>query len=159
MLNPIVRRLLAVFQTITGVLFLVLFALNILRIALRYFIGASWLWVPDFSRLLFVWIVFIGAAVLLGRNEHLLMDFFLDRAGPVLRRRLGLFIHAVQGLFCAVLVVMGVQIAQVRMGIPFDTWDFPTGWAYLAVPVCGFFMVLFSLNIIIETYNSKETSE
>jgi len=31
------------------------------------------------------------------------------------------------------------------MRIPFDTWDLPTGYAYMAVPICGAIMTAVTL--------------
>lgn len=159
MLNALVRRVLDAMQLIAGGLFTALFVLNILRIATRYFFGIAWIWLPDLSRLIFIWVIFIGASVLVGRNEHLLMDVLLERLGPAGRRRLGLFIQAGQAAFFLLLIVVGSQIALVRMGIPFDTWEVATGWAYLAVPVCAAFMFVFNLNLIDQIMHSKEENQ
>jgi TRAP-type C4-dicarboxylate transport system permease small subunit len=48
-------------------------------------------------------------------------------------------------IFLAVLVLKGVEVTKVRMRIPFDTWDLPTGYAYVAVPVCGAIMIIVTL--------------
>jgi TRAP-type C4-dicarboxylate transport system permease small subunit len=42
------------------------------------------------------------------------------------------------------MLVWGLRIFRVRLDIPFDTWDFPTGWAYLAVPAAALLMIVFS---------------
>jgi TRAP-type C4-dicarboxylate transport system permease small subunit len=129
----------------TGTLFLVLFVLNILRIFLRYFLGVAWLWEPDFSRLLFIWIVFIGATVLYVRKGHLMVDFFLTRMKSKTRERLHLMIDLMTTIFLAILVLKGIEVTKVRMRIPFDTWDLPTGYAYMAVPICSVIMILVTL--------------
>ena len=144
MLDAFVRKCCAVLEALAGVIFLTLFGLNILRIAMRYIAGAAWIWVPDLSRLLFIWVVFIGASVLVARNEHLVMDFFVTKLKPVAARRLGMVIRLAELAFFGVMLIGGVRIVDVRMRIPFDTWDFPTGWAYLAVPVCAVFMIVCS---------------
>ncbi len=125
-----------------GTLFLALFVLNILRILLRYFLGIAWLWEPDFSRLLFIWIVFVGATVLYVGKGHLVVDFFLSRMRPRTRGRMHFIIDLVTAVFLAVLVVKGIEVTKVRMGIPFDTWDLPTGYAYVAVPICSVLMII-----------------
>jgi len=125
-----------------GVLFLALFVLNILRIVLRYFFGIAWLWEPDFSRLLFIWIVFIGATVLYVGKGHLAVDFFLTHMQPRTREYMHFMIDLVTAVFLAVLVVKGIEVTKVRMGIPFDTWDLPTGYAYVAVPICSVLMTI-----------------
>jgi len=128
-----------------GTLFLALFLLNILRIFLRYFLGVAWLWEPDFSRLLFIWIVFIGATVLYVGKGHLMVDFFLNRMKSKTRERMHFIIDLVTTLFLFVLVLKGIEVTRVRMRIPFDTWDLPTGYAYLAVPICGAIMIIATL--------------
>ena len=129
-------------EWVAGTLFLALFVLNILRIALRYFFGIAWLWEPDCSRLLFIWIVFIGATVLYVGKGHLAVDFFLSRMQPRTRGRMHFMIDLVTAVFLAVLVVKGIEVTKVRMGIPFDTWDLPTGYAYVAVPICSVLMTI-----------------
>jgi TRAP-type C4-dicarboxylate transport system permease small subunit len=132
-------------EWLAGALLLALFLLNMLRIFLRYFLGVAWLWEPDLSRLLFIWIIFIGATVLYAGNGHLGVDYFLNRMQPGTLRRMHFVIDLVTLVFFTVLVVKGVEITKVRMRIPFDTWDLPTGYAYVAVPVCGALMILVTL--------------
>ena len=139
-------------QRVAGLLFLLLFLLYGLKIVLRYFLGVSWLWVPDFSRLIFIWIVFLGASVLLGRNDHLLMDFFIARLKPRNRLLTEMFIKGFECVLFLIMVVVGTRMTDVRMGVPFDTWDFPTGYAYLAVPVAGALMLLFSIYRIYDSF-------
>jgi TRAP-type C4-dicarboxylate transport system permease small subunit len=129
----------------TGTLFLALFLLNMLRIFLRYFLGVAWLWEPDFSRLLFIWIVFIGATVLYVGKGHLMVDFFLTRMQPKTRERMHFMIDLMTAIFLVVLVLKGIEVTKVRMRIPFDTWDLPTGYAYMAVPICSAIMILVTL--------------
>ena len=128
-----------------GTLFLALFLLNMLRIFLRYFLGVAWLWEPDFSRLLFIWIVFIGATVLYVGKGHLMVDYFLNRLGSNARERMHFIIDGVTVIFLAILVIKGIEVTRVRMGIPFDTWDLPTGYAYVAVPICSAVMITVTL--------------
>jgi TRAP-type transport system small permease protein len=128
-----------------GALFLALFLLNIMRIFLRYFLGVAWLWEPDFSRLLFIWIVFIGATVLYVGKGHLVVDYFLNRMQPKTRERMHFMIDLMTAIFLVVLVLKGIEVTKVRMRIPFDTWDLPTGYAYMAVPICAAIMIIATL--------------
>ena len=143
MWNRICKYLIEGMQWCSGVLFLLLLVLNVLRILLRYFFGISWLWVPDLSRLLFIWIVFLGSACLYGKGEHLMMDYFITKLEPEVARKLKRFVLGGECILFLVLIGVGIQMAIVRMGIPFDTWDLPTGYAYLAVPVSGATMLFF----------------
>jgi len=151
MWSRIVKNLIEGIQWFSGVLFLILLVLNVLRILLRYFFGISWLWVPDLSRLLFIWIVFLGSACLYGKGEHLLMDYFISKLEPKGARTLRRFVLAGECVLFVVLIGVGIQMTIVRMGIPFDTWDLPTGYAYLSVPVSGAVMLFFCVMNLVNT--------
>ena len=155
MLNRIVENTYAVLEVIAGFLFLSIFALNIGNIVMRYFGSNALIWLPDFSRFLFVWVIFIGASVLVGRNEHLVMDYFITRLKPTSLRSFRIVIQFSQIAFFSIMLVGGLLITPVRMRIPFDTWDFPIGWAYIAVPVCALLMIMFSANNILQTLTTK----
>jgi TRAP-type C4-dicarboxylate transport system permease small subunit len=144
-MKPWIIRAAGGLEWLAGALFLALFLLNMLRIFLRYFLGVAWLWEPDFSRLLFIWIVFIGATVLSVGKGHLVVDYFLTRLTPRTRKHMHFAIDLVTLIFFAVLVWKGVEVTKVRMRIPFDTWDLPTGYAYMAVPICGAIMITVTL--------------
>jgi TRAP-type C4-dicarboxylate transport system permease small subunit len=143
------------FQWTAGILFLTLFVLIVLRVTLRYFLGISWLWIPDFSRLLFIWIVFIGATVLYARHEHLAMDLFVNKIKPETLKKLAVAQDIVLVFFLFVLITRGAEVAKVRMRIPFDTWDFPTGSAYAAVPVCCTVMLLMTLGRLWDAFKKR----
>jgi TRAP-type C4-dicarboxylate transport system permease small subunit len=149
-LERVVHRTTNALQTITGALFLLLFVLNMVQIVSRYLAGVAWLWLPDVSRLLFVWVVFLGASVLVARGEHLLMDFFSAKLSGAGARRLAVATQVAQIAFFAVMVFAGIRITRVRMRIPYDTIELASGWAYLAVPVCGALMILFSANLLLK---------
>jgi len=54
-------------------------------------------------------------------------------------------IDLMTAIFLVVLVLKGIEVTKVRMRIPFDTWDLPTGYAYMAVPICGSIMIIVTL--------------
>jgi TRAP-type C4-dicarboxylate transport system permease small subunit len=137
---------------LVGVLFITLFLLNILNISLRYFWGMSWLWIPDFSRLIFIWAVFLGASILYARKEHLEMDFFINKMNESTREKLSLFIDLGMTIFLVILIFEGYKVSIIRMRIPFDMWDIPTGYAYAAVPVCSIIMLITTINKLINDF-------
>ena len=146
MIDGIFARLVGIVQISAGLFFVMLFGVNILQILLRNFVGITWFWIPGFSRLVFIWTVFLGTAALYATDDHLLMDFFVNKMRPETRRRLDIFINLVFLIFLFCLIVYGLMVFKVRMNVPYTSWNFPTGYAYLAVPVCGVLMLAFCLN-------------
>lgn len=131
---------------LAGILFAGVFAVTVLNIALRNLAGVAWLWIPGALRLMFIWTIFMGAAVLYHRNDHLVMDYFFAKLNAPKKRCFEIFINGVFLVFLVLVIVYGAEIVRVRMRISFETWKFPTGVAYLAAPVSSFFMIVFCLN-------------
>ena len=152
MIDGIFAGLLRGVQISAGLLFMMLFAVNILRILLRNFVGITWFWIPGFSRLVFIWTVFLGTAALYASDDHLLMDFFVNKMRSETKRWLDIFIHLVFLVFIVCLIVYGYMVFRVRMRVPYTSWNFPTGYAYLAVPVCAMLMLAFCLNKLRKLY-------
>lgn len=146
MIDRLFAKLLKGVQISAGIFFTLLFTVNILRILLRNFFGITWFWIPGFSRLVFIWTVFLATTALYVTDDHLIMDFFINKMQPGRKRKLHIFINFVFLVFVLVLITYGFMVFQVRMRVPYTSWNFPTGYAYLAVPVCGILMLFFCLN-------------
>ncbi len=131
-----------------GSAFLFLFILNSVQIILRSFTSYSLLWSVDLSKLIIVWIVFMGATIAVYRHDHLLIEFIKKMFPAKVEITIDLFTRCLLLTFFVVLIVTGIEVTQVRMGIPYTILGWPTGYAYLAVPVSGCFMVVFTLEKI-----------
>lgn len=146
MIDRLFAWLLKGVQISAGISFTLLFGVNILRILLRNFFGITWFWIPGFSRLVFIWTVFLATTSLYVTDDHLIMDFFINKLAPDRKRKLYILINFVFLVFVLVLITYGYLVFQVRMRVPYTSWNFPTGYAYLAVPVCGILLLFFCLN-------------
>ncbi len=118
-------------------LLLAIFFLNMYQVGGRYLYGIGAVWIPDLTRLLFIWMVFLGTALLHLRKRHLVIDLLLLLMPPVARRVAEMTIAAAMLGIAAALVATGWRITQIRMEMPYTGLEIPTGYAYLAVPVAG----------------------
>ncbi len=118
-----------------------IFFLNMYQVGGRYLFGIGAVWIPDVTRFLFIWMTFLGTALMHQRGKHLVIDFVLLRLPP----GLGRVTRAIIGLgmlgLAGTLTVVGWRIMEIRMDIPYTGWEVPTGYAYLAVPACGLLIV------------------
>jgi TRAP-type C4-dicarboxylate transport system permease small subunit len=159
MINSFLKRLAWLVRFLCGAAFLSVFSVNLLRIVLRNILGTTWFWIDGFSRLTFIWMIFLGATALYAADDHLVMDFLLDRMHPAAKRILKLLTDFVFFGFSLVLVYYGSLVFVARLGIPYTYWNVPTGYAYLAVPVNGALMALYSLRkLVLRLKGSTEIS-
>jgi TRAP-type C4-dicarboxylate transport system permease small subunit len=122
-----------------------IFFLNMYQVGGRYLFGIGEVWIPDVTRFLFIWMVFLGTALMHLRGRHLVIDYVQTRLPRPLRRAAEVLVGAGMLGIAIVLIVVGWRIMQIRMDIPYTGWEIPTGYAYLAVPVAAALIAFTSL--------------
>jgi len=158
MIDKFMTRLLQAVEFLAGGLFTIVFLTNLVRILLRNLVGITWFWMDGFSRLTFIWTVFLGATVLYATDDHLVMNYFVAQIKPKAKRQLDFIINLVFLVLTVVIIFYGLLVFKVRMRIPYTHWNVPTGYAYLAAPVCGLLMLIFCLYKLGQIIRGKESA-
>ena len=141
-----IERLGDVLFWLAGLLLLAVFAVNVFNVTARYAFGLSYVWLPDLSRILFVWMIFLGGAAAYIRGQHLVIDLVRLRLRTRTKGVSELLINAGLAAFFVFLIGAGARITTVRMRIPYDSWDaVPTAVAYAAVPIAAAIMLIATL--------------
>ena len=111
----------------------------------RYVMARTFTWYDEIARLLFVWIVFLGAAVGVRRSAHFRLHLVLDRFPPGIRR----VAHVV-----GVLVLMGFGLLMIQQGWKLvelgqfqrtPVMGLSKRYVYASVPAGGALIILYSL--------------
>jgi len=84
-------------------IFLLLFIVNLLQVFFRYVIGASLTWSEELARHLFVWVTFLGMALVTRDKDNIVIDILPSPTGG--GRVLG-FIEAVQKIITAIIMIV-----------------------------------------------------
>jgi TRAP-type transport system small permease protein len=128
-----------------GAILISIFCLNLYQVGGRYLFGVGAVWIPDLTRLLFIWMVFLGTALMHQRKRHLVIDVLLLKFPGRARRTIETLIALGMLGLAGVMAAVGWRIMQIRMDIPYTGLEIPTGYAYLAVPVAAALIALTSL--------------
>jgi TRAP-type C4-dicarboxylate transport system permease small subunit len=133
-----------------GVLVFGLLMLNILvSIATRYLnLPITNIdWVEETSRFLFIWLCFLGAALATDQMVHIRIDFFALLLAPRVRFALEILVYLMMVSFAAVMTYQGILVT-LRASDQSPVLFLPMSLAYLALPVSGVAIVLFTLRIL-----------
>lgn len=125
--------------------FIILFVLNVGQIISRSLVGMSSVLIPDISRFLFIWLVFLGMVFIYFHRQHLVIEFLVTRLPGRVRQRLTTMIQIFMAAFFLILIRYGWRIMVIRMDISYTGWEIPTGYAYLAVPVSAALMLAITI--------------
>jgi TRAP-type C4-dicarboxylate transport system permease small subunit len=109
----------------------------------RYGLNAPLAWPEQVSRILFVWVTFLGAAVLYRERLHVAIDMFmapLPRAG---RRAAGWMVELLILAFNLVLFIYGLKLSIDTLDQTFGALDITPASFYFAAPVAAGMMILY----------------
>jgi len=140
-----------VMQAVCQYVLLVMLLITVGQIVARYFFSFGFPWAEEATRYLLVWMILLGAAVLVRLDDHLGIKAFQDALPLRLRAavRAVLFIM----IFC-VAVVLAVYGFNFAVGAHFITsagLGVSMSWAYAALCVGAVPMAVFALvNVIYE---------
>ncbi len=129
----------AAFGALIVVVFLQVFARNVLAIPL--------IWTLDVAQLLFAWCIFLGAAVALRWNAHYSLELIPARWARTNAAVL-LVAHVGSVIVVAVLVVSGWAFTQIglnRLTLSLGISEF---WFFLPIPLGGMAMALFLAELL-----------
>lgn len=125
-----------------GVILAVMAGAVFLQVVLRYMGWAAIDGLEEVPRYLFVWLIVIGAASAMQRNEHTALDYVVERLGPRARAltvatttAVGIFLF----LYLIKLSFVLVPNAQLQTSAGLDL---PLGYVFAAIPVGAALIIL-----------------
>jgi TRAP-type C4-dicarboxylate transport system permease small subunit len=110
-------------------------------------------WTEELATFLMIWVGLLGASVALNRGAHLGIDYFTLKLSPKTRLCTELFVFLGVAVFSLlVLVIGGSQLVRTTLasGQVTPALGLKMGHVYLALPISGFFLVLYSLEFFVE---------
>jgi TRAP-type transport system small permease protein len=117
------------------------------------------LWTEEIARLSLEWLVFLGAALALRRNEHFVIDLIPGRFDERFRKPIQLVILAFVAVGAVVLILGGLAFAETGAGRTSTTSGISLVWAFSAIPVSGLIMLFFVVELAVRTLKGESVAE
>jgi TRAP-type C4-dicarboxylate transport system permease small subunit len=125
------------------------FSLSVMFDILTRTIGHPWLWLQEVTSTLFIYAIFVGAAVATRRNDHLYLTAFSEALHGPARQVVEIIIR---------IVVLGVAFGLIWFGYinflrGFGSFRLPSGTPiaslYAAIPLSGVLIALFTVEQLV----------
>ncbi|MDZ7372951.1 MAG: TRAP transporter small permease [candidate division KSB1 bacterium] len=123
------------------------------QVITRFVIRRPSSWTEELATFLLIWVGLLGSAVALRRGAHLGIDFFVNRMKPRNRLITELVVFSSVAAFSlTVLVGGGTELVRTTLstGQVSPALRVQMGYVYLAVPVSGVFLALYSVESLIQ---------
>lgn len=120
----------------------------------RYVMGEQANWTEELARFLLVWVSLLGGALAFGTKGHLGVDYFVGKLHPDARKLMAVMSHGMVLFFAAAIFLYGggrVVLDALTMEQMTPALGWKMGHVYLVLPIAGIFMVLFTLENLLET--------
>ena len=128
---------------LTGAMLILIFVL-VLTSAVARTIGMPINWAQDISLLLFGWLTFIGADVVIKNNGLIRIDMLVTHFPEAMQKLFTVIFDLMMMLFLLVLAVYGFILVSQSWSSTFNTLQLSYAWCTLAVPV-GSLLMMFSI--------------
>ncbi len=133
-------------RLLLGTLLLFSIALNFANVVARYVFEAPIIWTEEIMTMILLWCVFLGAALVTRRDEHLRMNILSDRLPPR-----GQEVMRITYTVCMVAVLLFILLQSVRIVATFISYgqkaavtELPIAIPHLAIPL-GLALMLLAL--------------
>jgi TRAP-type C4-dicarboxylate transport system permease small subunit len=118
------------------------------QVASRYVLRSPSSWTDELATLLIIWVALLGASVAFIRQGHLGVDYFVGKLPQRPRLLIEVCVYLLVAFFAlAVLLIGGLKLVGLTLltGQVSPALGVKMGHVYLALPVSGFFILVFAL--------------
>jgi TRAP-type C4-dicarboxylate transport system permease small subunit len=110
----------------------------------RYVMGQAVPWSDEVARYLFIWLVFLGAAVAVRRRAHYAVHLIVDRFAKRAKFATELFYWVIIMGFSVFITIQGLKVMEgVSVQIS-PALELNLSWVFLAIPVHGVLSFLYA---------------
>jgi TRAP-type C4-dicarboxylate transport system permease small subunit len=116
----------------------------------RYVLNAPIAWIEQVSNMLFIWIVFVGAAVLYRQQLHIAVDVFVRMLPDRFANVAFWGIELANLAFIVILFLASLKLSIDVLGNTTGALDITPAWYYFSAPVACAMMMLFFVEKIFD---------
>lgn len=136
-------------ETAPSLAVFVMLVVILYQVVMRYVLNRPPVWADELARYLYIWMVFLGAALVSRRRAHIGMDYLPVRLSARPRHLLLLLHEAVVIFFLVVAFVSGLNFYAFYHRIPSPAMQIPSGYLVIALPLTCILMLVHHLQHVI----------
>lgn len=125
----------------------------------RYVLNASPAWGEQAALLLMIWYVFFAAAAGVREGFHIRIVVLVNSLSPSKRKAINVFTHALVGLFGALMIWFGIELARATWQHVIPTLGISRGYAYIPIPISGVLITFFALEHLVAELRGSEVKK
>jgi len=123
----------------------------------RYVFTKSIFFSEEMARFLFVWVVFLGAAIIIKDKGHVAVNFFIERLkGRKSGKLLEIFIGICGFIFITIVFFGGITLSKTMNIYNSSAMQIPMGYVYYAIPIGAGIMMVHHVKNFLSLFAKKQ---
>ncbi len=144
MLDKILDKVRAVLYWFSCVAMMIMLVTIFAQVITRYCFDYTPEWSEELARFLFVYVVFLGSALIMGESGHLAVEFLPERyKGKPFGKFLELFILVCSYVFISILLVQGAKMTEIMTFQESPGLEISMSYIYVVIPISCVLMMLY----------------
>lgn len=128
------------------------------QVITRYGFSYTPEWSEELARYLFVYVVFLGSALIMGESGHLAVEFLPNHfKGTVIGKCLQVLSLTCGYLFVGILFTQGAKMAQVMTFQESPGLEISMSYIYAVIPLSSFLMLLYLIRDTLRLFKGGDT--
>jgi len=127
--------------------------MTFIQVVFRYVLKVSLPWSQELLMVFFVYSIFFGAAVLVYKKDHLVVDLF-DNVPNIINKLLMTLESLIAMIVLFIFIYYGMELVNQNLvsGQTLGLLPFKRAYLYLVVPITSVFMIYFYLRRLYKTW-------
>lgn len=124
----------------------VMLAIIFAQVVTRYLFNYTPDWSEELARFLFVWVVFLGSALIMGEGGHLAVQMLPEKfKGRPLGHAMEIVVNVSGYAFIGLLLRQGWKMTSIMTFQLSPGLNLPMSWVYVVIPLSSVLMLLYLL--------------
>ncbi|UTF60414.1 TRAP transporter small permease [Gilvimarinus sp. DA14] len=156
MINRVRKTLDRIIVAVCSIWLLAMVAMTCWQIISRYLLGVPSTYSEEFLRFSLVWVSMLTIAYVVGLRKHVRFTLFSDKASEKAQRYWQILIELAFLAFAVFILVQGgYHASSITMNQISPSLGLPMGYVYLALPIAGAVLALYSLLNCIQLFTGE----
>jgi TRAP-type C4-dicarboxylate transport system permease small subunit len=143
-------------ETVVALILALMVFVVFIEVVMRYVFNSSITSSEELSRILFIWMVFIGVILMLAKNRHVAFDAIQEASPPPLKRVMQILTTAGICVASFILMVYGYYYSEQNFAWPSPGLLIPFGYISLVLPVSGAGMLIVGVSKLVRLFIPKK---
>jgi C4-dicarboxylate transporter DctM subunit len=140
-------------EVITGALLFSTLVIALVQVFFRYVLNDSLAWPEEMARWAFIWLVFVGAAMVARRSGHVIIDLVPNMLGERALAWHAIMVRVIVTAVDAMLLMQGWDLVM-RSSYVSPALEWPFTYLYLAIPTGAALSLIFAVSMPVPGWRS-----